>query len=178
MYNMMSQFLKDVFKHIDKAGSLPVRANDKRGDVFIGYIKDLDKMVLCYRSEMFFVPPDAFQIFDSPMYRLGTNFSALNFGKRFECRFSGNKVLHSNGKTVLREIVSVESKELNIFSKESGIRRVHYDKAYMQDKYARWFEELSDYYGGQTELWTDGRGTFSLVRTNGDLIAVALEVRI
>lgn len=176
MYKMMSFFLNDVFKHIDKAGSLPVRSNDKRGDVFVGYYRkeDLrkDKVVFCYRGEMFFIPPDEFQIFEPPMYRLGPHFSALDFGQVFECRFSGNRRLHSNGKTILREIVSIHDEAPKIFTKEP------YDTAYIQDKYAGWLEELSDYYGGQTELWTDGRGAFTLLRTNGDVIAVALEVRI
>ena len=178
MYKMMSFFLNDVLKHIDKAGNLPVRANDKRGDVFIGYFQQTDKLALCYRGEMFFVLPDEFQIFNPPQCGL-TDFGMLGGKLQHQCRFSVNKrLLHPNGKTVLQEIVSIHDEAPNIFSRGPINERVYYDKAYIQEKYAKWLEELSDYYGGQTELWTDGLGMFTLLRTNGDVIAVVLEVRI
>ena len=183
MYKMMGFFLNEMCKSIEKTGRAPVKTLD--GDVIIGQYGKL-KMAMCYKGNFFFVVPENFQMFDASLYQQGPEFSRLSFQEAndYELIF-GKKILHpKQDKVTLRSIVSADESHPDVFTKtvsysETGERAtVKYNTAYINEKFAGWMDCLSDYYGGQTYLTTDGRGAIVLRRTNGDLIAVALEVRI
>ena len=180
MYNMMSQFMKEAFKYAQRHGRWPVRAHDL-GDVFMGsYNKQ--KPCFCYRGEFFFVIPDCFDVFDKSMYMAGPDFGALNFNGDLPVTYGGIVSHPSNNKKLLQNVQSADPDNMEIFERRvttDGISRTeHRSVAYIQDKYARWFDVLDTFYGHMTELVTDGKGTIVLKRVNGDVIAVALEVRI
>lgn len=181
MYKMMGFFLNEMCKSIEKTGRAPVKSLD--GDVFIGQFGKL-KMAMCYQGNFFFVVPENFQMFDASLYQQGPEFSALSFQEAHEVWFNGKKMLHpTNCKVTLREIESAHQEAPNVFRRirvnpDNTREVIAYDKAYINEKFAGWMDCLSDYYGGQTYMTTDGKGAIVLRRTNGDLIAVALEVRI
>ncbi|MBP5410818.1 MAG: hypothetical protein J6Y26_02795 [Lachnospiraceae bacterium] len=174
MYKTIGFFIQDILKSIEQTGRLPVRAHDGK-DVFMGHFKD--KACVCYRGEFFMVLPEAYQIF-KPEYELGPDFGALGFTGDSAIRFQGVRSHPSDNKKMLREIMAASETFTEIFTRETadGVKR--FDRAYIQDKYAKWMEDISAYYGNMTELVTDGHGAIVLKRVNGDTLAVAMEVRI
>lgn len=181
MYKMMGFFLNEMCKSIEKTGRAPVKTLD--GDVFVGQFGKL-KMAMCYKGNFFFVVPENFQMFDASLYQQGPEFSKLSFqdSDDYELIF-GKKILHpKQDKVTLRSIVSSDESHPDIFVRkfnEAGaLVTVKSTVAYINEKFAGWMDCLTEYYGGQTYLTTDGKGAIVLRRTNGDLIAVALEVRI
>ena len=181
MYKMMGFFLNEMCKSIEKTGRAPVKTLD--GDVFVGQFGKL-KMAMCYKSIFFFVVPENFQMFDASLYQQGPEFCNLSFQEAndYELIF-GKKILHpKQDKVTLRSIVSADESHPDIFVRmfnEAGATvTVKSNVAYINEKFAGWMDCLTEYYGGQTYLTTDGKGAIVLRRTNGDLIAVALEVRI
>lgn len=181
MYNMMSQFMKEAFKYAQKQGRWPTRAHDL-GDVFMGsYCKQ--KPAFCYRGEFFFVVPDCFDVFDKSLYQLvGPDFGNLAFNGDLPVAFDGIVSHPSDKKKLLRRVQSADHDNMEIFERRvttDGISKTeHRSIAFIQDKYAKWFETLDAFYGHMTELVTNGKGAIVLKRVNGDVIAVTLEVRI
>lgn len=180
MYNMMSQFIKDLFKYSQKYGRLPSKSHGSINDVFMGSYNE--KPVFCYRGEFFFVVPEVFNIFDKSIYQTGPIFSNLKYDGDLPVAFDGVVSHPTDAKKLLRRVQSSDHDVTAIFKRKvskDGTRMTEYFSiAFIQDKYAKWFETLDAFYGHMTELVTDGNGAIVLKRTNGDLIAVALEVRI
>lgn len=174
MYKTIGFFIQDILKSIEKTGRLPVRAHDGK-DVFMGHFKQ--KACVCYRGEFFIVLPEAYQIFKEE-YMLGPDFGALGFTGDSEICFTCVRSHPKDNKKMLREIVSTHDEAPMIFTRKTANGVARFDKAYIQDKYAKWMEDISAYYGNMTELVTDGHGAIVLKRVNGDVLAVALEVRI
>ena len=174
MYKTIGFFMQDILKSIEKTGRLPIRAHDGK-DVFMGRFGD--KACVCYRGEFFMVLPEAYQIF-KPEYECGPDFGALGYTGDSYIRFQGVRSHPTNNKIMLREIMSSSETLTEIFTRKTadGVKR--FDRAYIRDKYAKWMEDISAYYGNMTELITDGHGAIVLRRVNGDVLAVALEVRI
>lgn len=174
MYKTIGFFIQDILKSIEKTGRLPVCAGENK-DVVIGHFKH--KACVCYRGEFFMVLPEAYQIF-KPEYELGPDFGALGISGDSEIRFQGVRSHPTNNKKMLREIMATSETLTEIFIRKTkdGVKR--YSTAYIQDKYAKWMEDISAYYGNMTELVTDGHGAIVLRRVNGDTLAVAMEVRI
>ena len=174
MYKTIGFFIQDILKSIEQTGRLPIRAHDGK-DVFMGHFKD--KACVCYRGEFFMVLPEAYQIF-KPEYELGPDFGALGFFGDAVIRFQGVCSHPKDNKKMLREIMATSETRTEIFIRNTkdGVKR--YNTTYIQDKYAKWMEDISAYYGNMTKLVTDGHGVIILQRVNGDVLAVALEVRI
>lgn len=174
MYKTIGFFIQDILKSIEKTGRLPVRAGENK-DVFMGHY--INKACVCYRGEFFMVLPDAYQIFKEE-YMLGPDFGALGFSGDSSIRFQGVRSHPTDNKKMLREIMATSETLTEIFTRKTadGVKR--FDRAYIQDKYAKWMEDISAYYGNMTELVTDGHGVIVLQLVNGDVLAVALEVRI
>lgn len=173
MYKTIGFFIQDILKTIEQTGRLPVRAHDGK-DVFMGHFKD--KACVCYRGEFFMVLPEAYQIF-KPEYELGPDFGALGYTGDAFVTFQGVRSHPTDNKKMLREVVNATDCP-GIFRRRKGDGVECYDTAHIQDKYAKWMEDISAYYGNMTELVTDGHGAIVLRRVNGDTLAVALEVRI
>ena len=175
MYKTIGFFIQDILKSIEKTGRLPVRAGEGK-DVFIGHY--INKACVCFRGEFFMVLPKASQIFQEEEYMLGPDFGALGFSGDSEVCFTCVRSHPTDNKKMLREIVSTHDEAPMIFTRKTKDGAARYDKAYIQDKYAKWMEDISAYYGNMTELVTDGHGAIVLKRVNGDVLAVAMEVRI
>ena len=175
-YKMIGGFLQDMCKYIQKHGRPCVRAHDLDGDVFIGQYGKL-KMVFCYKGEFFFVVPENFQMFDASLYQQGPDFSNMKWDARYLVHFLGVRSHPVQPKKLLREIISADETDKDIFRYKTKDGEEFRSIGFIQEKYAKWLETLDAYYGHMTEIAVDGRGAVVLRRVNGDLIAVALEVR-
>lgn len=178
-YKMIGGFLQDMCKYIEKHGRPCVRAHDLDGDVFIGQYGKL-KMVFCCKGEFFFVVPENFQMFDASLYQQGPDFANLfrSSDMKYTLHMRGLRSHPTQPKKLLREIVSADETDKDIFRYRNANGFEYRNIGFIQNKYAKWFECLDEYYGHMTELVTDGTGVCMLRRVNGDLIAVVLEVRI